>query len=239
MTDPWQKRVELCGGRAVCYLGDCLEILPTLEAGSVDAVVTDPPYGIGIARSGTVGVECLAPLTDYGKQTWDDKPLSREALDRLRTGSPLTILFGANYYADRLPPSKCWIVWDKGIPKGYTKAQVELAWTNNTSYSRIYNVLWHGMIRDQHEKRYHPTQKPITLMVAVIRDFVILGGCVADPYMGSGTTGVAAIQTGRRFIGIEIDERYFDIACQRIAKTPVALTGDPAKDAGVKKARFF
>ena len=88
------------------------------------------------------------------------------------------------------------------------------------------------------DKRVHPTQKPVRLLVGLVsacRDAKVM----LDPFMGSGTTGVAAIKTGRRFIGIEIDPHYFDIACERIAKTPVALTGDPVKDSEVKRAAFF
>jgi len=218
----------LAGDSDGCIIhGDCREVMAEMPAGCVDCVVTDPPYGINIAKNGTIGVAGLVPLTDYGCQEWDAEPPSVETLNRLRIIGRLTILFGANYYSDRLPASKCWIAWNKGIPKGYTKAQVEFAWTNSSTYSRHYHVLWHGMIRDSGEYRYHPTQKPTRLMTLIVQDFTSPGDIILDPFSGSGTTCVAAKKLGRRWIGIEIDEAYCRKARARVRDTEKPLF-DPA-----------
>ncbi len=219
MKPDWQDKeygIEL-------YCGDCLDVMPKLDM--VDCVITDPPYGIGIAKSGTVGVPVMAKLKDYGKNDWDNAPPDKAALDSIISKGKTSIIFGANYFANNLPASKCWIVWDKRIPKNFTKAQIELAWTNSTTYSRHYSVLWHGVIRSEHEFRYHPTQKPLVLMEMIVADFTKQGETIADCYMGSGTTGVAAVNLGRKFIGIEMERKYFDIAVKRISQAIIDKQG--------------
>lgn len=216
MTDP----VRI--GYATLYLGDCLEIMPTL--GPVDAVVTDPPYGIryrsnhNSSRRGKwarwVRNENMPGIIG------DDAPFDPKPW--LSMNVPL-VVFGGNYCADRLPASRCWIVWDK---RGYlgrnNQADCEMAWTNLDRPSRIYTHLWSGLIREGEEnvsrgQKLHPHQKPVALMRAIL-DYAGAGPVVLDPYMGSGSTGVAAVDLGLRFVGIEVDPNYFDVACSRIAK---------------------
>lgn len=204
-------RIERIGD-ATLYLGDCLEVLPTL--GKVDAVVTDPPYGIGIARRGTFGSDNMAPVRDYGKSDWDDAPPSAETLATLRRCSDWQIVFGGNFFG--LPPSSCWLVWDKRTTGDY--ADCELAWTNLPKAVRKIEWLWNGMIRKGAEERHHPTQKPLGVMRWCIEQLPPKCSTILDPFMGSGTTGVACANLGRKFIGIEIEPRYFDIACRRIAE---------------------
>jgi len=134
--------------------------------------------------------------------------------------APVTVLFGANHYADKLPPASKWLVWDKR--KGFTRndfADCELAWTNKGGVARLINHYWNGMMRDSERgiPRVHPTQKPIAVMEWVLREVTEDGQVILDPFMGSGTTGVAAVKLGRKFIGIEIEPKYFDIACRRIS----------------------
>jgi len=204
------RKVTLAEGVDL-YCGDCREILPTL--GNVDAVVTDPPYGIDIARRGTLGTERLAPVCDYGKSDWDKAPPASELIDLMREISRHQIMFGGNFFD--LPPSSCWLVWDKQTTGDY--ADCELAWTNLDKAVRRLVFLWNGMIRANNEPRGdHPTQKPIGVMKWAIQQLPSDALQVVDPFMGSGTTGVAAVKLGRKFIGIEINERYFDIACRRI-----------------------
>ena len=203
------KRKEVIGD-CTLYLGDCMDILPTL--GKVDAVVTDPPYGIGEAGGNNKSRGKLAIAKDYGNHRWDDKPAD-EAIALCAEQAGQCIVFGGNYY--NLPPTSCWLVWDK--ENGATDfADCELAWTNLPMAVRRIRYMWHGMLRANGEKRGdHPTQKPIGVMRWCV-DFTT--GSVLDPFMGSGTTGVACVQLGRKFIGIEIDEGYFDIACERISR---------------------
>lgn len=214
------KRKEKIGN-CTLYLGDCRDILPTL--GEVDAVVTDPPYGISYRSNHN-----SSRRGQWSKWTrhenmpgivGDEASLDPDTL--LSLGVP-TVIFGGNYCADRLPPTRCWLVWDKrdGIGPN-NQADCELAWTNLDNVSRLYRHMWSGLLRAGEENvskqsKQHPHQKPVALMrwcIAQLPD-----GCrtVMDPYMGSGSTGVAAARDGMGFIGIEIDEGYFDIACRRI-----------------------
>jgi site-specific DNA-methyltransferase (adenine-specific)/modification methylase len=206
-------RIETIGA-ATLYLGDCREILPTL--GKVDAVVTDPPYGIDLeSRSGGRASRAkYAPLKDY-RILGDREPFD----PALFLGFPSVCLFGGNHFASRLPDARCWLVWDKregGKPDN--QADLEIAWTNFETPSRIFSYLWRGMVKagELDQIRVHPMQKPVALMEWVIKYIPAPAETILDPFMGSGTTGVAAIKMGRRFIGIEIEPKYFDIACRRI-----------------------
>ena len=199
-------------GNATLYLGDCLEILPTL--GKVDAVITDPPYGIGEAAGKNASRTKLATAKDYGDDSWDDEPISDETLQAVISAGKHCVLFGGNYYA--LPPSPCWLVWDKENGSN-DFADCELAWTNLPKAVRRIRFMWNGMLRANGEARGdHPTQKPIGVMEWAISHVPAPCGTVLDPFMGSGTTGVACMNLQKTFIGIERESKYFDIACRRI-----------------------
>ena len=197
-------------GNATLYLGDCLEVLPALP--KVDAVITDPPYGIGEARKDNKSRSCMAQSKDYGVSDWDDRPPSNELIGLVLAAGKWQALFGGNYFG--LPPSSCWLVWDK-LNGDNDFADCELAWTNWPKAVRRLQWRWHGMIRQGNEERFHPTQKPLQVMAWVI-DLCPRADTILDPFMGSGTTGVAAIQRGKSFVGIEREPKSFDIACQRI-----------------------
>lgn len=219
-------RTEQLAEGVTLYCGDCREILPTLV--KVDAVVTDPPYGIGIAKRGTLGTTRLAPVRDYGKSDWDNQPPAAATINQLRDMSRYQIMFGGNFFD--LPPSPCWLVWDKQTTGDY--ADCELAWTNLNKAVRRLTYLWNGMIRANNEPRGdHPTQKPVGVMKWAVEQLPHDALQILDPFMGSGTTGVAAVKLGRKFIGIEIEPKYFDIACRRIAdalKQPDMFVAPPA-----------
>lgn len=201
-------RVETIGD-ATLYLGDCLEILPTL--GKVDAVITDPPYGINEAAGKNKSRTKLAIAKDYGNDDWDNAPPSADLIASVLAAGKWQALFGGNYFG--LPASSCWLVWDKLNSGDF--ADCELAWTNWPQAVRRICWRWNGMIRQGNEQRYHPTQKPLEVMKWVI-DLCPKADTVLDPFMGSGTTGLAALSLGRKFIGIEREPKYFDIACRRI-----------------------
>jgi len=208
-------RIETIGA-ATLYLGDCRDVLPTL--GKVDAVVTDPPYGIGVdvamaKQSGTRYGNAAAAKRQYEATDWDSAPPSNETISAVVAAGRWSIIFGGNYFG--LPASRCWLVWDKENG-GNAFADAELAWTNLDKPVRVKRHMWNGMIRKgQEERSEHPTQKPLGVMQWAI-DQIPDATTILDPFMGSGTTGVAAVQMGRKFIGIEREERYFDIACRRI-----------------------
>jgi len=197
-------------GDAMLYRGDCAEVLPLI--GKVEAIITDPPYGINENSRKVASRGKLAAAKDYGDFDWDKEPPKRELIDAMRAMSDWQAFFGGNYFA--LPPTTCWLVWDK-LNGTNDFADCELAWTNWPKAVRRIQWRWYGMIRQGNEERFHPTQKPLEVMKWAI-DLCPKSDVVLDPFMGSGTTGVAAIQLGRKFIGIERDERYFEIACKRI-----------------------
>ena len=205
-------RVEIVGN-ATLYLADAADVLPTLAP--VDALVTDPPYGIGEAAGKNKSRGCLAVSVDYGVDTWDNECVRQDLLEAAISKARHSIVFGGNYYP--LPPSSCWLVWDK--ENGATDfADCELAWTNMPKAVRRIRYRWHGMLRANNEPRgEHPTQKPVQVMEWAIQQ--LPDGCttILDPFMGSGTTGVAAVGMGRTFIGIEREPKYFEAACRRIA----------------------
>ena len=199
-------------GDATLILGDCREVLPGLDG--VEAVVCDPPYGIGEAAGKNASRGNIAVAKDYGNAAWDDAPLSPDVVDLFRAKSRWQIIFGGNYYS--LPSTSCWLVWDK-LNGENDFADCELAWTNMKKAVRRIQYRWNGMIRQNNEPRGdHPTQKPVGVMEWCILQLPHDAQTICDPTMGSGTTGVACANLGRRFIGIEIDEKYFDIACRRI-----------------------
>ena len=199
-------------GDCTLYCGDCLEILPTL--GSVDAVVTDPPYGIGETNEKNLSRGNLAAPTDYGHYEWDHKPASPEQIAAIRSCSRHQVIFGGNYFD--LPPTSCWLVWDK---RNGTNdfADCEIAWTNLPKAIRRIDWMWNGMLRKGNEARLHPTQKPVGVMEWCL-SHIPDAQTICDPFMGSGTTGVACARKGLAFIGIEREPSYFDIACERIQK---------------------
>ncbi len=207
------QRKEIIGD-CTLLLGDCLSVLPTLELDKkTTAIITDPPYGIGENHKKVASREKLAVPKDYGEFLWDEVPASSEHIAAIRSCSQWQIIFGGNYFD--LPPSSCWLVWDKQNGDN-DFADCELAWTNLQKAVRRIYWLWNGMIRKGDDIREHPTQKPVGVMEWCINHLPATAQTILDPFMGSGTTGVACAKLGRKFIGIEIEERYFDIACKRI-----------------------
>jgi len=199
------------------------------EIGKVDIVITDPPYGINVASTGTTGKAKMVSalmlkkrlnvpyITDYGPQKWDKK-LNKKYIDAILSISENQIIFGGNYYADWLLASSCWLVWDK--KNGKTDySDCELIYTSfNTAVRKIefqWNGFWQGDMKNK-EKRYHPTQKPVYVMRWIIDKYTKETDTILDPFMGSGSTGIACVIGGRKFIGIEKEKQYFDIACKRI-----------------------
>lgn len=192
-------------GEATIYLGDCLEILPTLSG--VDAVVTDPPYGIGIGKQSRGKWASHA----LGSSEWDDT--RGEVAPIIKTGLP-AVIWGGNYFP--LPANRGWLLWDKGNGfRGRDFAEAELAWTNLDVNTRVYS--YDPLARGDYRGKVHPTQKPVKLMEWCF-GFIPDAETILDPFMGSGTTGVACANLGRRFIGIEIEPKYYDIARKRISE---------------------
>jgi site-specific DNA-methyltransferase (adenine-specific)/modification methylase len=204
-------RVEKIG-ECTLYLADCREVLPTLP--KVDAVLTDPPYGIGEAAGKNKSRGNMAVAKDYGNDEWDNQAISADLLHMVMAAGRHNIIFGGNYYP--MPATSCWLVWDK-LNGDNDFADCELAWTNLPKAVRRLRYMWNGMLRANGEERGdHPTQKPLGVMAWCLQQLPSDTRTVLDPFMGSGTTGVACVAAGMAFTGIERETRYFDAACRRI-----------------------
>jgi len=182
-------------------LSDCREVLPSI--GKMDAVVTDPPYGLGDRmQGGTWGSK-----DKYSKMRLWDQSAPQEAINTLKDIGSHFIIWGGNYF--HLPPSRCWLIWDK-LNAVKTMSDFEMAWTNldRTAKRFSHPVGFHAY--------GHPTEKPLSLMQWCLQQLPEACGTILDPFMGTGTTGVACVKRGQKFTGIEIEPKYFDIACMRI-----------------------
>ena len=202
-------------------LGDCLEIMKTIPDGSIDLVLTDPPYGIKRNKQAMGNGGGIAKHIDYGSYDWDNSIPKKEVFNEMFRISKNQIIFGGNYFIEYLKNSSCWIVWDKD--NGATGfADCELCWTSFNSAVRKIKWRWSGMLQEdmKHKDiRVHPTQKPLGVLKWMLNKYSEKGMSVLDPFMGSGTTGVACKELGRNFIGIEIEPKYFEIAKRRIDNT--------------------
>jgi len=203
----------------VIYCADCLEVLKYIPDKAVDLVLTDPPYGIGESNEKNMSRGGLATPTDYGHYEWDSSTASDVHIAEVLRTSKEQIVFGGNYY--NLPPSSCWLIWDKDNGAN-DFADCELAWTSLSKAVRLKRYKWAGMLQERmgkhKEVRRHPTQKPTEVMSWAIQQTPESCNIILDPFLGSGTTAVAAKQLGRKFIGIEIEEKYCKIAVQRLAQ---------------------
>ena len=200
------------------YHADCRDVIPFLS--NIDAVVTDPPYGIGESNKKNLSRGKLAKQIDYGniaidypdEEEWDKQPPDDELIQKLRSISKYQIIFGGNYF--HLPPTKCWLVWDKQQTGDF--ADCELAWTNLNKAVRRITYLWNGMIKQEPEKRYHLTQKPLKVMEWCLSHLPKDVNIILDPFAGSGTTVIACIKQNKKCIAIEKGKNNFDNMVMRV-----------------------
>lgn len=206
--------------------GDCLLLMKELPDGCVDAVITDPPYGINFNftanrfrtgldwRAGNIGSDYTSPWSNVigDDSEFDPRPL---------LGFNEVIIWGAQNFSHLLPRSRGWLIWDKlGDKPPCDFGDCEMAWTSIDMPVRIHRQLWRGVIREGQENavngpKLHPCQKPISLILWCLS--FVKGQTILDPFLGSGTTAVAAKKLGRHFLGFEISEEYCRIARERIA----------------------
>lgn len=209
-------------GKATLYLADCRDALREIAPSGgfvAEALITDPPYGIGYSPGGggrgAFGKPVHKRFTGADVVHGDDQPFDPAPF---LTVAPKTLLWGANNYAQRLPHSPAWLIWDKREAESTLSfADCEMAWTNLPGQARIFRHMWNGVAKasEQGQRRVHPTQKPIALMTWCMKQ-AGNPASVFDPYMGSGTTGIAAVMAGATFIGVELKEHHFETACARI-----------------------
>lgn len=206
---------------------DALEYMKALPDKIIDLIVTDPPYGLNIVKNGKVGgagknfIGKLVNARDYGRHDWDKAIPSQEVFDEMRRVSKNQIIFGGNYFCNHLPQGTKWLVWDKKATGRFSVC--ELIWTSFKGRIEKFEWEWNGFIQGngkggrQRVKRIHPSQKPVELLEWIIRRFSDEGDTILDPFLGSGTTCVAAKNVGGRIcIGIEKDKQYAKSAYKRI-----------------------
>jgi site-specific DNA-methyltransferase (adenine-specific) len=203
------------------YHGDCLDVLPHLTR--PDLILTDPPYALGDKWAGGGG--------EHTKSSWRFDPAEAMAWDGdlavavpgLVDAARHVVIWGGNYYP--LPPVRCWFLWDKKQNDQWTTGQAEMAWTNLDRPVRMFRMA-QAEAHGEMGVKQHPTQKPVSLMswcIEMVRDPLIT--TVLDPFMGSGTTLRAAKDRGLKAIGIELSERYCEIAARRMGQEVLDLGG--------------
>lgn len=203
-------RKEVLAEGVEIFQGDMLEILPTL--GEFDACVTDPPYGIDYGNKGSF--KATHGWGQWREQlAWDRERPPKESFELMRSHSAIQIIWGGNYFTDFLPPSMQWLMWDKG-QREFSLADFEVAWSSQNKAARAITYPRALALRDG---KQHPTQKPLEVMCWCIDQLPKSVGTILDPFMGSGTTGVAAIRRSKAFYGIEREPKYYDIARRRIS----------------------
>lgn len=207
----WDGQQCGCKDRQTIFHGDCRELLPELP--KVDLVLTDPPYGLGICKKGSVGKNTKTKwkhrMREWGEQEWDVEPPSSETINQVVSQGKNAIVWGGNYFS--LPPTPCWLIWDK-CQRDFSFADGEIAWTNLTTAVRIKGISRGELTA---KGRHHPTCKP----VALISWCLGMAGDITttlDPFMGSGTTLVSSKAANVQGIGIEIEEKYCEIAANRL-----------------------
>lgn len=216
---------ELPIGQVLC--GDCLEIMRGWPDGCIDAVITDPPYGMNAGELNALrgGARNYAVNRDYGAQAWDEARPNADYFCEMLRVSKHQIIFGGNFFADLLPPSRCWVCWDKGRRNDF--ADCELAWSSFDQPARVLNYHYDGCMQGDRREigkgRYHPTQKPLAVMEWLINKFTQPGALILDPFCGSGSTLTAAERLGRKWIGIDISADYCAISRKRTAQKGLPL----------------
>lgn len=211
--------------------GDCLDIMRDMPKRCIDLCLTDPPYGIGAdsamhKQSGMRPGRAAAAKSDYPDTNWDADPFDLIQFQSICWCSRDQIVFGFNHFSDIFPPSSCAIVWDKNNGTN-NFADCEIAWGSFKTAARLVKYTWNGMIQEDmgnKEVRYHPTQKPLGVMMWILQRYSKPNDLIFDPFCGSGTTCVAAKRLGRRYIGIDISEEYCQIARDRLAAEELGLT---------------
>ena len=216
------------------YNMDCMDGMKEFPDKFFDLAIVDPPYGIGVGSMAyTNGVKvvgkALAKRTDYsGHAEWDQEPPKKEYFDELFRVSKKQIIWGGNYFANVLPVTKSWIVWDKRCDEKFSNdfADCELAWCSN-GVARVYRYLYNGMLQGKmkdKEKRFHPTQKPVCLYEWLINRYAKPDDIILDTHVGSASSLIACHNTRHKFVGFEIDKEYYEKAKQRLEAEQAQMT---------------
>ena len=212
-----EKMKEIILGNITLYNADCMDIMRGMADNSFDLAIVDPPYGINKDRPRGAGV--LGPKSCYATKNWDRETPSDEYFNELRRVSKNQIIWGANYFMDKIAArSSCWVVWDKQNGKN-DFADCELAYTSFNSAARLFVFKWQGMLQGDmkhKEKRIHPTQKPVALYKWLLTNYAKPGNKILDTHLGSGSICIACDDLGFEMTGIELDHDYYEAAKNRL-----------------------
>lgn len=191
---------------SITYNMDCMEYMKSLPDKVFDLAVVDPPYGINITNSGRL------KKYNANKVKWDSEAPQKDYFSELCRVSKNQIIWGGNYF--ELPPTRCFLVWDKKQPEGVSFASCEFAWT---SFEQSAKTFYYSMLNDK-DFRIHPTQKPVALYAWIFSRYANQGDKILDTHLGSGSSRIAAYDAGLDFVGCEIDPDYFDLEEQRFER---------------------
>ena len=204
------------------YNDDCMKAMQKMKDNAFDLAICDPPYGINMDgdtfekyNSTPFDTWKGAKPKGYKKKSWDQQRPSREYFDQLRRVSKNQIIWGGNYFADLLPASGSWIVWNKKVSMP-TLSDGELAWCSINNSVKIFEFLWAGYRKGEPCNRIHPTQKPIALYVWILDNYAKEGDKILDTHLGSGSIALACHDMGFDLTGYEIDTEYYQAACNRL-----------------------
>ena len=210
-----------CEIKSEVFNMDCLEYMKTLPDNCFDLCIADPPYGIGESRKKNNSRGKLAKAKSYTVKGWDDEALDVSFFNEILRVSKHAIIWGSNHFISKLPyDSSCWIVWDKENGEN-DFADCELAWTNFKTAVRRFKFRWQGMLQGNmknKEEIIHPTQKPVALYSWLLKNYGKEGDKIFDPFLGSGSSRIAAYKMGFDFVVCEIDEEYFRLSEERFQK---------------------
>lgn len=206
------------GVKSVVYLMDCMDGLRQIPDKYFDLAIVDPPYGINVAKTGTVGGNNAGKAKDYGAKEWDKQPPNDEYFRQMFRVSKNQIVWGANHFISKIPyDSSCWIVWNK-LNGESNFADCELAWSSFKTAVRRFDFRWAGMLQENmknKEERIHPTQKPIQLYEWLLNNYANENDKIIDTHLGSGSSRIACCKAGLEFVGFELDEEYFNASVNR------------------------
>jgi site-specific DNA-methyltransferase (adenine-specific) len=210
-----------CSSLLDLRLADCMDVMREAPDNHWDLAIVDPPYGIGWDGEGSMadnnsGKWSNARGVGYARKQWDrarPDPAYFAEVDRV---SRNLIIWGGNYFADLLPPSGGWIVWEKGVPETMTLSQAELAYVSHRDSIKVCKILWAGFRKCEEGKRLHPTQKPVKLYDWILANYAQPGDRILDTHMGSGSIAIACHYAGHHLTACEIDPDYYAAAVERI-----------------------
>ena len=200
------------------YNMDCMEGMKQFPDKYFELAIVDPPYGIDVIKSDTVGGNNLGKAKVYGAKKWDEQPPNEQYFKELQRVSKNQIIWGANHFISKIPfDSSCWVVWDKENSGNF--ADCELAWTSFHTAVRKFKYRWNGMLQENmknKEIRIHPTQKPVALYKWLLKNYAKPGDKILDTHVGSASSLIACYEYGFDFIGFEIDKDYYEAAQKRL-----------------------